>query len=129
MEEQEPLKMEKWREQAEVDHRKDLQDLEGLVLKAVGGIEGLQAQLATQETIINGQAVKLEQVADWLQRLNASNGIITGHLQRMHEKVDVIKEGVGELKVGQDDLAAKLDEMFKCALFSSETAKCGPSGT
>ena len=103
----EPLQVDKWRQQSEADQQSDMQQLEGLLLKAVGGVEGLQAQLAAQEGVLQGQAVGLQQVADWLERMHAGSGAINAHLQRMDAKVDSITE--------------KLDMMIKFM-------KCGKGG-
>jgi hypothetical protein len=103
-----------WRQQSEQDQRVDMQQLEGLMLQAVGGLEGLTQQLATQEGLLQGQAVGLQQVVDWLQQMHASSSVITAHLQRLHDKVDDIREGVDGIRLGQDDIAAKLDRLYSC---------------
>jgi serine/threonine protein kinase len=101
-----------WQQQNEQDQRKDMQDLEGLMLQAVGGLEGLQQLLASPEGIVQGQAVGLQQVAGWMREMHASSSVIAGHLQRLHDKVDGIQEGLDGLKVGQDAMAALVMEMF-----------------
>jgi hypothetical protein len=55
----------------------------------------------------------LPQVADWLKEMHAGSSIISGHLERMHEKLDGLQEGVIDLKASQSDLATKFDQMFK----------------
>jgi hypothetical protein len=100
-----------WRQQNKQDQQTDMQDLERLMLQAVGGVEALQRQLATQEGVPQGQAVGLQQVADWMQEMHASSSAITGYLQRGHEKVD--------------DLATELDRIN--ALMSRDrTTDIGP---
>jgi hypothetical protein len=90
-----------WREQNEQDQRADMQQLEGLMLQAVGGVEGLNRQLTTQEGMLEGQAVTLEQVQRWLAEMHASSSIITGHLQRLHanqggEHIEVSEGGIND---------------------------------
>jgi hypothetical protein len=75
-----------WREQNKQDQRADMQQLEGLMLQAVGGVEGLKRQLTTQEGMLEGQAVTLQQVQRWLAEMHASSSIITDHLRRPHAK-------------------------------------------
>jgi hypothetical protein len=108
-----------WRQQNDQDQRKDMRQLEGLMLQAVGGVEGLQRQLATQEGMLRGQAVGLRQLAEWMKGMHASSSVISGHLQRLHDKVDDIqarqddvKAGQDDLKAGQDAVAAMVTEMF-----------------
>jgi hypothetical protein len=102
----EQLQWNNWRQQDEHDRREDMQRLEGLLLQSLGGMEALQKQLAAQEGLLQGQAVGLQQVADWLQAMQASSSVISGHLKRMDKKLDGIQEGV-------DDITIKLNELFK----------------
>ena len=70
-----------WRQQNEQDQRADMEELEGLMLDAVGGLQGLQRQLAEQNVVSNGVAVQLQQVADWLRvQMHASCSRITAYL-------------------------------------------------
>jgi hypothetical protein len=101
-----------WWQQNVQDQRVDMQQLEGLMLQAVGGVEGLKQQLATQEGMLQGQAVGLEQVQRWLADMHASSSVITSHLQHLHAKVDVIQEGVDGIRLRQDDIASKVDWMY-----------------
>jgi hypothetical protein len=115
---QQRQKMDTWRQQNERDQRADMQQLEGLMLQAVGGVNGLKQQLATQEGILRGHAVGLEQVQRWLAEMHASSSVITSqpashhHQQRLHAKVDVIQEGVDDIRLGQEAIAAKLDRLY-----------------
>jgi hypothetical protein len=112
-----------WRQQNEQDQRLDMQQLEWLMLQAVGGVEGLKKKLATQEGMLHGQAVGLEQVQRWMAEMHANSAVISGHLQHLHNQVDgdCIQEGVDGIRLGQDTLegppghdavAAMAKEMF-----------------
>jgi serine/threonine protein kinase len=98
-----------WRQQNEQDQRVDMQQLEGLMLQAAGGVEGLKKQLATQKAMLFGNAVelKLKHVQILLAKMHASSAVISGHLQRRHEEVEDIKA-----VPGQDAAVAMVKEMF-----------------
>jgi hypothetical protein len=117
----EPLRVDQWRAQDEADRRQDMQRLEGLLLHSLGGMDGLQKQLAAQDFLLQGQAVGLQQVVDWLHAMHASSSVISGHLERMDAKLGGIQEGV-------DDIAVKLGELFKY-MKSSKGAVAKMSGT
>jgi hypothetical protein len=85
---QEHMQLGSWRQQNEHDHWRDMQALEGLILQAAGGVEGLQWQLTAQEGLIHGHAVGLQQVAEWLMEMQASSAVIRGHLQLLDERMD-----------------------------------------
>jgi hypothetical protein len=76
--------VEMWRHQNEEDRQADSEELEGLMLHAVGGVEGLQRQLAAQQVLFHGVPVQLQQVADWLRgEMGASCSRITAYLEVM----------------------------------------------
>jgi hypothetical protein len=120
-----------WREQNTQDSQRDMQQLEGLVLQAVGGMEALQQQLASQEGVLQGQAVGLQQVAAWLADMRASSGVITGHLQRLHGQMDGLREGVdgigSRLDCGVEDISSKLDQVLRLMHTNSRGSGGGAS--
>jgi hypothetical protein len=67
------LEVGKWTEQDDRDWKVDMQQLEGQMLQAVGGVEGLKEMLS-------GQAATLQQVAQWLHDMQASSTAITTNL-------------------------------------------------
>jgi hypothetical protein len=89
-----------WQQQNKGDQWEDMQQLEALMLQAVGGLEELQEQLANQEVplegLLEGQAVGLQQVADWMMEMRASSSIISSHLQ--DEEVGTYY-GLGDISV------------------------------
>jgi hypothetical protein len=120
-----------WRQQNKADQRADMQQLEGLMLQAVGGVEGLTRQLATQEGMLEGQAVKLEQVQRWLAEMHASSTVISDHLKHLSIEVAEIKNEVHVIRRVQDDIATKVEWMYKrmrsIEHLTAELTNLGPS--
>jgi serine/threonine protein kinase len=76
-------KVHAWSQQNMWDHLVDMQQLEGLMLQAVGGVQELKQQLATQN-------MELKQVQLQLQKMNASTSEISGHMQHLSSTVESV---------------------------------------
>jgi hypothetical protein len=69
-----------WQQQTQQDQQRDMEQLEGCMLQALGGVAGMQQQLAEQRIVIEGQVAGLQHVAHWLTReMGASCCVINMH--------------------------------------------------
>jgi hypothetical protein len=89
------LQLEKWRAQNDQDWKEDMQHLEAQMLQVAGGMEGLKEMLSSQGAALDGQAVTLQQVVEWMQAMQAPSAQL---LRIIQDGFSDIKDQLSEVK-------------------------------